>query len=81
MEKVRLTRKKYQEIRKYDHNQMNEYIQSIYEEGFRCGQKNIPDNVKLDLGELEERLQNIRGIGGAKARAVATEVLSLVGEK
>lgn len=75
MRKIDLTRKEYQKIRKFDHNQMTAYMQDVYEKGARDGQRGLAgDEVSVDLKGLTEHLQNIRGIGAAKARFVAEAV-------
>lgn len=75
MKKFELNRKQYQAVRKMDHNQMQEYFRKVYEDGYQAGEKEAVANVEPpDLTGLEEELQEIRGIGGAKARAVCEAV-------
>lgn len=75
MQKIDFTRKEYQKVRKYDHNQMAAYMQNIYEKGIRDGQMEaVGHENNVDLTGLTEHLQNIRGIGAAKARFVAEAV-------
>lgn len=82
MKKFELNRKKYQEIRKYDHNDMKEYLNAVYENGYRAGEIAASAKVELpDLDGLEEELQEIRGIGGAKARAVSEVVREFLERK
>ena len=82
MKKFELNRKKYQEIRKYDHNDMKEYLNTVYENGYRAGEIAASAKVELpDLDGLEEALQEIRGIGGAKARAVCESVKAFLESK
>lgn len=82
MKKFEFSRKQYDRIRKMDHRQMQTYIQGVYAEGFLNGQKeNGQDKLVPDLTGLAERLQQIRGIGEAKARFVADEVAEFMEEQ
>lgn len=82
MKKFEFSRKQYDRVRKMDHNQMKTYIQGVYAEGFLNGQKeNGQDKLVPDLTGLAERLQQIRGIGEAKARFVADEVAEFMEEQ
>lgn len=39
MKKYELNRKQYDRIRKMDHNDMKEYLNAVYENGYRAGEK------------------------------------------
>lgn len=83
MKKYELNRKQYDRIRKMDHNDMKEYLNAIYENGYRSGERAVSEKAAEvpDLAGLEEEMQNIRGIGGAKARAVCEVVKSFFERK
>lgn len=83
MKKFDLSRKKYQELKKYDHNDMKEYLNAVYENGYSAGERAASEKAAEvpDLVGLEEEMQNIRGIGGAKARAVCEVVKSFFERK
>ena len=37
-----INRKEYERIKRYDHNQMNNYVKSIYKSGFEDGKAAVP---------------------------------------
>lgn len=76
---VEINRKQYQEIRKMDHRQMQTFFNSVYDRGKEEAAKERPALPNLD--DLEEHLQNIRGVGGAKARMIAAEVRAYLESK
>lgn len=79
MKQGMVNRKQYEKIRKMDHNQMNVYIQEVYNNGFCDGQKEqVKEKLIPDLTGLEERLQDIRGVGGAKAVVIADAVRKFI---
>lgn len=59
-----------------------EYLNAVYENGYRAGERAASEKAAEvpDLIGLEEEMQNIRGIGGAKARAVC-EVVKIFFER
>lgn len=69
MKQLRLNRKTYEKVKKYDHGQMESFFRKIYEEGYVQGTKDCKPHIP-DLSGLEEKLQGIRGIGQAKSRIV-----------
>lgn len=82
MKKFELNRKQYQSVRKMDHNEMKDYLNAVYENGYRAGEKSASGKAELpDLDGLEEEMQKIRGIGGAKARAVCESVKDFLERK
>lgn len=82
MKNFELTRKKYLELKKCDHKQMQDHFHKVYEDGYQAGVKDASAKVELpDLSGLEDEIQNIRGVGGAKARTVCTVVKGFLGRK
>lgn len=59
-----LNRKVYQSVKKMDHNQMNNFMQNMYDSGFKDGQASVPT---LDIGLIKKSLLSIKGIGEKKA--------------
>ena len=59
-----LTRKEYLKIKKMDHNQMNNFMQSMYKSGFEDGQASVP---RLDISLIKKALLSVKGIGEKKA--------------
>ncbi len=76
---VEINRKQYQAIKKMDHGQMQSFFNSVYDRGREEGEKGKTALPNLD--DLEEHLQSIRGVGGAKARMIAAEVRTYLESK
>lgn len=75
MKQITLNRKKYNQIRKMDHQQMQEYFKSVYDSGYAAGVKAASEEREIpELIGLDEELQAIRGIGCAKARLICEKV-------
>lgn len=75
LKEIILNRKKYQEIRKMDHNDLQEYIRGVYRSGYEDASREESEKKEAPaLDGLEEILKGIRGIGGAKARTICETV-------
>lgn len=59
---LQITRKKYQEIKKYDHITMQKYLNGIYEKGMQ--------DAGIDYKALSEKLVKIRGITATKTNEI-----------
>jgi len=82
MKQGTLNRKQYDRIRKMDHKQMQDYFNEVRQSGFEAGVKAVSENQKTpELIGLEERLLEIRGIGGAKARSICEVVKTFLDRK
>ena len=66
-----LNRKVYQSVKKMDHNQMNNFMQNMYNSGFKDGQASVPG---LDIGLIKKALLNIKGIGEKKAADILVAI-------
>ena len=73
MKKVNITRSVYKDIKRYDHNQMNDFLTRYYINGFNDGL----DSAKIDYDVLREVLLSIKGIGVVKADAVINKLKEL----
>ena len=73
MKAVNITRAVYKDIKRYDHNQMNEFLTRYYINGFNDGL----DSAKIDYDVLKEVLLSIKGIGAVKADAVINKLKEL----
>ena len=73
MKKVNITRAMYKDIKRYDHNQMNDFLTRYYINGFNDGL----DSAKIDYDVLREVLLSIKGIGAVKADAVINKLKEL----
>lgn len=64
---VEINRNKYNQIRKMDHNSMEECIAGYYEQGFEAGYKLGQDAAgSFDTGMALEAISQIKGIGQVK---------------
>lgn len=66
-----LNRKVYQSVKKMDHNQMNNFMQNMYDSGFKDGQASVPT---LDIGLIKKALLNVKGIGEKKASDIIVAI-------
>lgn len=66
-----LNRKQYLIVKKMDHQEMEAYLNAVYERGVREGERKAERNPVLpDMEGLEAVLQGINGIGRAKSRTI-----------
>lgn len=73
MKAVNITRAVYKDIKRYDHNQMNEFLTRYYINGFNDGL----NSAKIDYDVLKEVLLSVKGIGLIKADAVINKLKEL----
>ncbi len=77
-----LNRKKYEQIRKFDHTQMQEYFRGVFASGYEAGVKAASEKREVpELVGLEDELLSIRGIGSAKARSICDQVRDFLERK
>ena len=69
--KFELNRKVYQSVKKMDHNQMNNFMQNMYDRGFKDGRVPIP---VLDISLIKKALLNVKGIGEKKAADIIVAI-------
>jgi hypothetical protein len=70
MKTFNLNRKVYKDLKKKDHQQMNDFLTSLYKQGFDDGLKSANINYEV----LKEVLLSIKGIGLLKAEAVINKL-------
>lgn len=72
MKKYELNRKQYERIRKMDHNDMKEYLNAVYENGYRAGERATSEKAAEvpDLVGSGGRNAEYPWYRGAKARVV-----------
>lgn len=70
MRKLELTRKVYKDIKKKDHQQMNDYLKTLYKLGFDDG----ISSASIDYDVLKKVLLEVKGIGIVKAEAVINKL-------
>ena len=66
-----LNRKTYKEIKKYDRIQMEDYLQSIYKQGFVDGRESVPG---IDISNVHDILLEINGIGEKRAEQIVEKI-------
>ena len=70
MKAVNITRSMYKDIKRYDHQQMNEFLTRYYINGFNDGLQ----SAESDYDVLREVLLSVKGIGVVKADAVISKL-------
>ena len=70
MRKLELTRKVYKDIKKKDHQQMNDYMTELYKLGFDDGLA----SATIDYDVLKKVLLEVKGIGVVKAEAIINKL-------
>ena len=70
MKTYNLNRKVYKELKKKDHQQMNDFIATVYKQGFDEGLKSASINYEA----LKEVLLSVKGIGLVKADTVINKL-------
>lgn len=74
-----INRTKYKDIKRYDHNQMEQFARSLYESGLKYGAaqaiaKTESSKKQMDFDLLTEKLLSIKGIGAVKAEQIVSVV-------
>lgn len=70
MKTFNLNRKVYKDLKKKDHQQMNDFIATVYKQGFDDGLKSASINYEV----LKEVLLSVKGIGLVKADTVINKL-------
>lgn len=70
MKAFNLNRKVYKDLKKKDHQQMNDFIATVYKQGFDEGLKSTSINYEA----LKEVLLSVKGIGLVKADTVINKL-------
>ena len=70
MKTYNLNRKTYKDLKKKDHQQMNDFMTALYKQGFDDGLKSASINYEV----LKEVLLSVKGIGLVKADAVINKL-------
>lgn len=70
-----INRTKYKDIKRYDHNQMEQFARSLYESGLKDGATQAMAEMEsgrkqLDFDLLKEQLLLVKGIGAVKAEQI-----------
>ena len=78
-----INRTKYKDIKRYEHNQMEQFARSLYESGLKDGAaqaiaKTESSKKQMDFDLLTEKLLSIKGIGAVKAEQILSVVKEVV---
>ena len=73
MKTFNLNRKVYKDLKKKDHQQMNDYMTALYKQGFDDGLA----SASIDYDVLKKVLLEVKGIGLIKAEAVINRLKEL----
>lgn len=71
-------RKVYREIKAADRQEMQEFIEKIYEVGFKDGAETAPEIKPIDKTAVYEALIRLKGIGEKKAEIIMQEITPLI---
>ena len=55
-----INRTRYKDIKRYDHQQMEDFLTEVYKNGYADGKEYVPG---VELQEVEKALQDVKGIG------------------
>lgn len=72
MKKVVLTRKQYKDIKRYDHNDMNVFMASMYASGYADGKNDAPNGPGIE--EIRNAIASTKGIGESKLSAIMENI-------
>lgn len=78
-----INRTKYKDIKRYDHNQMEQFARSLYESGLKDGAAQAMAEIKssrkqMDFDLLKKQLLLVKGIGAVKAEQIANVVKEVI---
>lgn len=59
-----INRKEYERIKRYDHNQMNNYVKNIYKSGFEDGKAAVPG---INIQYIADIVRSVKGVGEKRA--------------
>lgn len=62
-----INRKEYERIKRYDHNQMNNYVKSIYKSGFEDGKAAVPG---INIQYIADIVKSVKGVGEKRAAEI-----------
>lgn len=55
-----INRTRYKDIKRYDHQQMEDFLTEVYKNGYEDGKESVPG---VELQDVEKALQDVKGIG------------------
>lgn len=58
--KYLINRTMYKDIKKFDHQQMENFLTDVYKSGYQDGEASV---TRVELQDVEKALQGVKGIG------------------
>ena len=55
-----INRTRYKDIKRYDHQQMEDFLTEVYKNGYADGKESVP---VVELQDVEKALRDVKGIG------------------
>lgn len=55
-----INRTRYKDIKRYDHQQMEDFLTDVYKNGFKDGEESV---TGVELQDVEAALKDVKGIG------------------
>ncbi|MDO4649905.1 MAG: glutathione peroxidase [Eubacteriales bacterium] len=73
----------YKTVKKYDHQQFDEFCSRIYESGYQDGMKHPQEEMKkaVDMEKVLEAISTVKGVGPATMGRIRTAVDDLLTRK
>lgn len=78
MKKYVTTRKVYKAVKKYDHQQFDDFCTRVYMNGYEDGKKAVPG---VDVEEILKAVSDVKGVGPALAGKIKAAVNDLFQKK
>lgn len=78
MRELEINRKKYEKIRKMDHNTLRQYVNGVFKQGYTEGSS---QSKALTADEIKTAVLSIKGIGDAKADSIVSAIVEAEKEK
>lgn len=76
MNKNGITRQQYKDIKKKDHQQMNEFLIRFWQDGYNDGLK-AARKATISPEQIEKEIREIRGMGETRVNAVMQRIYNL----
>jgi len=78
--KIIATRKKYNAIKKYDRQEMEDFLNSIYTDGYKIGRIEVINyiNEQFNSDKFKKTLGNIKGFGKVRINKIIDAVNEVI---
>lgn len=72
-----INRTKYNDIKKMDRQQMDSYLNEVYQKGIEAGKK-LTEKVATDINQVREVVCSVKGIGKIRAETIIVKLEELL---